>query len=353
VVVVRRLLVLSCAVGSLALVGAGPALACAGLVAPNGSVKLVRTATLAAYHDGIEHYITSFEFRGGGAKFGSIVPLPDMPKTPVTRGGKWTLQRLQKEVEPPQPVAASGSGGSADRGEAKEVYETEIDGLRITILKGGGAAVGRWAKREGFALTPDAPEVLDFYGDRSPYFMAARFVPEKAKEKDLGKGDGVAIHLRIPTDNPWVPLRILGLGKEPKQDVDADVFLLTDIEPAILPTPRTADKRRGMILERSEQASKDLMRDLSSDRGMGWMPESMWLSYLRLNIDAGRLVWDLAVDASGAGQPSEEDAYGKTSDGDGSGSSPGQAKSALAWLIVPLAGLGVARLRSRKVKPTK
>jgi hypothetical protein len=346
----RRITLILSVVSAVTLV-APTAWGCAGLVAPNGSVQLVRTATLAAYHDGIEHYITSFEFRGGGAKFGSIVPLPDMPNTPVTRGGKWTLQRLLKEVTPPQPVAAEGSGGSADSSAAKEVYETEIDGLRITILKGGGAAVGRWAKNEGFALTPDAPEVLDFYGDRSPYFMAARFVPEKAEDEDLAKGDGVSIHLRIPTDDPWVPLRILGLGKETKQDVDADVFLLTDIEPAILPTPRTPDKRRGMVLVRSEQASEDLMNDLSSDRGMGWMPESMWLSYLRLNINAGRLVWDLAVDASGAGQPSEEDAYGKTPDGSSDGSSPESAPADLVWFFLPIAGLGAAGLVRRKVVP--
>jgi hypothetical protein len=346
----RRITLIVTFVSSIALV-APAAWGCAGLVAPNGSVQLLRTATLAAYHDGIEHYITSFEFRGGGAKFGSIVPLPDMPKTPVTRGGKWTLQRLQREVQPPQPVAAPAEGASADGGSAKEVYETEIDGLRITILKGGGAAVGRWAKNEGFVLTPDAPEVLDFYGDRSPYFMAARFVPKKAEEKDLAEGDGVAIHLRIPTDNPWVPLRILGLGKEPKKDVDADVFLLTDIEPAILPTPRTPDKRRGMVLVRSEQASDDLMKDLSSDRGMGWMPESMWLSYLSLNINAGRLVWDLAVDATGAGQPSEEDAYGKDPEGSSGSSGSESAPSAFVWLVVPIAGLGALRFKNRRLTP--
>src|SRR3990170_852225 len=87
------------------LLTAGPALACGGLVAPNGSVDLVRTTTLAAYVDGVEHYVTSFEFAGaGGGKFGSIVPLPDVP-TDVGRAGRWTLQRLVEEVEPPVPRA--------------------------------------------------------------------------------------------------------------------------------------------------------------------------------------------------------------------------------------------------------
>src|SRR5688572_10288237 len=79
---------------------AGPAAACGGLVGANGSINLLRTATLAAYHEGIEHYVTSFEFAGGGAEFGSIVPLPGIPSD-VKRGGDWTLQRLQQEVAPP------------------------------------------------------------------------------------------------------------------------------------------------------------------------------------------------------------------------------------------------------------
>ncbi|MBA3291365.1 MAG: hypothetical protein H0U17_07720, partial [Actinobacteria bacterium] len=40
-------------------VGAGPVLACGGLVAPNGSVNLTKTTTLAAYVDGVEHYVTA------------------------------------------------------------------------------------------------------------------------------------------------------------------------------------------------------------------------------------------------------------------------------------------------------
>ncbi|MGH2812900.1 MAG: hypothetical protein ACRDI1_09335 [Actinomycetota bacterium] len=57
-----------------------PAWACGGLIGPNGAVNLVRTTTLAAYHDGVEHYVTAFTFAGiAEGSFGSIVPLPDEP----------------------------------------------------------------------------------------------------------------------------------------------------------------------------------------------------------------------------------------------------------------------------------
>ncbi len=76
-----------------------PAWACGGLVNPNGTVSLLRTSTFVGYVEGVEHYVTSFEFAGGGAEFGSIIPLPGVP-TKVERAGDWTLQRLVQEVTP-------------------------------------------------------------------------------------------------------------------------------------------------------------------------------------------------------------------------------------------------------------
>ena len=284
---------------------ATPALACGGLVAPNGSVNLLRTATLAAYQDGIEHYVTSFEFAGGGAEFGSIIPLPGIP-TSVKRGGSWTLQRLQEEVAPPTVARNSVAlaGTSFDRA-AKVILEKEIDALDITILEGGGDAVGKWAEENGFGLTPDAPEILDFYAERSPIFMAARFDLRRARALGQGVGDGTPIHLAIPTQNPWVPLRILGLGRQPNEIIEADVFLLTESEPTLLPAPGTPELGRGIELARSEPASSDLLTDLRSDKGMKWLAdEGLHLSYLRIDARADEVSHDLAIDASGTGVPS-------------------------------------------------
>ena len=80
-------------------INAAPALACGGLIGPNGAVNLLRTTTFAGYHDGVEHYVTSFEFAGGGGAFGSLTPLPGVP-TSVEKGGDWTLQRLIRETDP-------------------------------------------------------------------------------------------------------------------------------------------------------------------------------------------------------------------------------------------------------------
>ncbi|MGZ8502768.1 MAG: hypothetical protein ACXWW6_07940, partial [Candidatus Limnocylindrales bacterium] len=123
----------------------GPALACGGLIGPNGAVNLLRTTTFVGYHAGVEHYVTAFAFAGGGGRFGSITPLPGVPSN-VERGGDWTLQRLIRETQPVREglfldaaAVAPGAGG------AEVLLKTRIDALDITVLKGGGDDVGAWA----------------------------------------------------------------------------------------------------------------------------------------------------------------------------------------------------------------
>src|SRR5436305_1468634 len=73
--------------------------ACGGLIAPNGAIRLSRATTLVAWHDGVEHYLTSFSYQGQASSFGWIVPLPAVPAK-VEEGGDWTLQRLFRETHP-------------------------------------------------------------------------------------------------------------------------------------------------------------------------------------------------------------------------------------------------------------
>jgi hypothetical protein len=272
--------------------------ACAGLIGSNGAVNLGRTTTLAAYHGGVEHYITSFEFQGGGGEFGTIIPLPDVPSS-VERGGAWTLQRLQLETQVRRFRAEAALASAASAGDARVLLEVRIDALDITVLEGGGPAVGKWAQEHGFRLSPDAPEVLDFYAARSPIFLAAVFDGEAAAGRGQQVGDGTPVHLTIPTASPWVPLRILALGKQASDLVQADVFLLTDDKPELLPGPRP-----GFDLTHSRAATTLLLDDLRSDDGMEWIPQAAWLTKLELNAPAKDVRFDLAVDADDTGAAS-------------------------------------------------
>jgi hypothetical protein len=278
---------------------AGPTLACGGLIGPNGAVNLLRTTTFAGYHDGVEHYVTAFQFQGGGGAFGSITPLPGVPSA-IEKGGDWTLQRLIRETT---PVARDGVlfGAAASAPGAEEIMKVRIDALDVTVLKGGAADVGAWAQQHGFRLPPDSPEVLEFYAKRSPIFLAAVFDADAAAARDQSIGDGTPVHVSIPTPNPWVPIRILALGKTGADRIDADVFLLTDRAPAFLPAPTGTN---GLRLDNSLAASQSLLDDLRSDRGMSWVPEDGWLTKIAVDASAAQLSFDLAIDASGQGVPS-------------------------------------------------
>lgn len=294
----RRTLITLAAIALSLMLAQAPAAACAGLIGSNGAVNLGRTTTLAAYHNGIEHYVTAFQFLGGGGQFGTLIPLPGIPSD-VEKGGAWTLQRLIRETEPVAKRFELRAASAATADSAQVLLQKRIDALDITVLKGGAQSVATWATDHGFRLSPDAPEVLEFYAQRSPIFLAAVFDGDAAKARGQQVGDGTPVHITIPTPNPWVPLRILALGKKATDRVDADVFLLTDRTPTLLPGPR-----EGLGLLHSAPATALLLSDLRSDEGMSWIPTKAWLTKLRIDAQAGSLTYDLAVDASGSGTPS-------------------------------------------------
>ena len=295
----RRRLAMALGGSALALMlVASPTLACGGLIGPNGAVNLLQTTTFAGYHDGVEHYITAFQFQGGGGAFGSITPLPGIPSS-IEKGGDWTLQRLVRETSPQVEFDAARLGAQVPG--AVEIMKVRIDALDVTVLQGGSADVGQWAAAHGFRLPPDAPEVLEFYAKRSPIFLAAVFDADAAAARGQSVGDGTPVHVTIPTPNPWVPIRILALGKTGAGRIDADVFLLTDRAPAFLPAPTGSN---GMRLDHSDAASQSLLDDLRADKGMAWIPAAGWLTKIAVDAEAPQLSYDLAIDASGQGVPS-------------------------------------------------
>jgi hypothetical protein len=314
--------------------------ACAGLIGSNGAVNLGRTTTLAAYHNGEEHYVTSFEFQGtGGGEFGTLIPLPGIPSN-VEKGGAWTLQRLVRETSPLALAGADFAFAASAEKSAEVLIEKRIDALDITVLRGGGPAVATWAQEHGFRLSPDAPEVLDFYAQRSPIFLAAVFDGDAAIERGQGAGDGTPVHLTIPTDNPWVPLRILGLGKQDTDRVQADVFLLSDERPRFLP-----GIRRGLVKTHNAQATDLLLSDLRSDEGMGWVPESAWLTKISIDARVGDLTYDLAVDADGDDSPSQVAAGFETpAEAAESAAAALKPESNPAAILAWLGGIGLAIL---------
>ena len=294
---IRRLISGSFLAVAVVLMVPAAALACGGLVAPGHAEVLRRASTLAAWHNGFEHYVTGFQFTGSAHHFGYIIPLPGVP-TKIQKAGDWTLERLERELNPQELVALSAA--PAAKG-VDVLQRVKVDALNITVVRGGGRDVAAWAQENGFDLTPDTPNVMASYSSQGAIFALAKFDNKEAVKRGLVEGQGTVIHFTIPMKAPWIPLRILALGKGPAEVVNADLYVLTDERPS-LAAGGTLDEP-GIEIRKSEQASEQLLADLRSDRGMKWLPaKGMWFTALRLEAPAKTVAYDLSID--GGGPPS-------------------------------------------------
>jgi len=216
---------LTLCLGMFQVMQAAPALACGGLVAPDGDVRLGRAATLIAWHDGIEHYLTSFSYEGDVKNLGWIVPLPAVPLK-IEPGGRWTLQRLARETQPQQLLFGEADQAAGAATSAAEVLQqVTIEALNITVLRGSGQAVLDWCAQNGFAVDGDTRAHLLLYAQGSPIFMAAKYDTSAAQARHQQVGDGAPVLITMRTPHPWVPLEVLALDG---QIVHADLYFLTD-----------------------------------------------------------------------------------------------------------------------------
>jgi hypothetical protein len=281
---------------------ATPALACGGLIGPNGAVNLLRTTTFAGYHDGVEHYVTAFQFAGGGGAFGSITPLPGIP-TSVEKGGDWTLQRLIRETNPVRLFALDAASPAASAG-AQELMTVKIDALDITVLKGGArtSASGRPSMASASRPTPHRSSTSTRSAHRSSSRPPSTRTLQGARPADRRRDAGSH---HDPDEEPLGPAPDPGARQDRRRGRPGR--RLPAHRPPAGPAPvPVADN--GIRLDASEQASNGLLSDLRSDRGMDWVPQRGWLTKVAVDGTAGQIGYDLAVDASGEGRPSAVDA---------------------------------------------
>jgi hypothetical protein len=280
-----------------------PALACGGLVAPNGAVRLSRATTFVAWHDGIERYLTAFTYQGDVSNLGWIVPLPAVPLK-IEEGGAWTLQRLNLETHPivhsPEIFAAAQNADSV-----QVLQQVKIEALNITVLRGSGQAVLDWASSNGFSVNGDTRSHLLIYAKGSPIFMAAKFDTAAARARHQIQGDGAPILITMRTTHLWVPLEVLALDG---QQVQADIYLMTDgpvntsnVGALIGQSPVGSEipGATGFTVAFQEKMNPTLFHDLSTDRNMGWVWQNSWITYLNLDAPDSTVTYDLGISSNG------------------------------------------------------
>ena len=289
---------------ALFLLQAQSAFACGGLVAPDGEVVLSRATTLVAWHNGIEHYLTTFQYQGNVSRLGWIVPLPAVPLK-IEDGGAWSLQRLELESHPQSQVFFGGVESAASSPTATVLQRVKIEALNITVIRGSGPEVLNWATSNGFILNSDTSNHLLAYAKGSPIFMAAQFDTSAAKKRGEQSGDGTPILITMKTEHIWVPLEVLALDGN---QVGADIYLLTD-KPvytsdvgAIVGQSSVGSDipgATGFKLAFQEPMNDSLYHDLSTDRNMGWVWRTSYMTYLTLDAPSDAVTYDMGVSSTG------------------------------------------------------
>jgi hypothetical protein len=283
-----------------------PAAACGGLVAPNGAIRLSRASTLVDWHDGVEHYLTSFSYQGENlSNFGWIVPLPAVPQK-VEEGGGWTLQRLNRETHPVPFLALHAFDAQATAGKSAEVLQqVQVRALDITVLRGSGQAIVDWCRLNSFILNGETRAHLQMYAKGSPIFMAAKYNTARAEASGQVVGDGAPVLITMKLDHAWVPLEVLANGTD---QVNADVYVMTPgrvyaSDLAMLenesPAGSFLPRAPGLAVQYQAPVSEQLHRDLSSDKNMGWMKPGGWLTYISLTAPASTVTYDMGISPAG------------------------------------------------------
>src|SRR5437667_1740817 len=301
---VNKLVPAAAATVALFLTQALPAAACGGLVAPNGAIRLAKATTLVEWHNGVEHYLTSFSYHGEASSFGWIVPLPAVPQK-VEEGGGWTLQRLVRETHPQPPILALDFAASRTQAASAEVLQqVQVRALDITVLRGSGQAVLDWASENGFAVDAETRLHVMHYAMGSPVFMAAKYNAERAQQQRLLFGDGAPVLITLKIAHPWIPFEVLAAG----QQVQADLYLLSD-KPVNTSEWRaligqsgvgtSVQGAEGFTMEFQEKMTDGLYKDLSSDKNMGWVRRDSWSTYLTLNAPDTKVTYDMSVTPMG------------------------------------------------------
>ena len=169
--------------------------------------------------------------------------------------------------------------------------EVTIDALDLTVLRGGADEVGTWATDHGFRLPPDAPEVLEFYAQRSPIFLAAAFDGEAAagprperRRRDAGPHHDPDRQPVGPAAHPR-PRQDRGRGRRGRR-LPAD-----RPAPAMLPAPTGFN---GMTLEHAPPASDGCSRTCGPTAAWNGCPSEAWLTKVALDAEAPQFGYDLA-----------------------------------------------------------
>lgn len=194
-----------------------------------------------------EHLVLSVQYDGAPGEFVWVIPTEGRPKVEVQGGAPFhELWKLTKIVQPAVRSSMEGAGAAPGAAPPVVVIERKTAGpYDIAVLQAtSGLGLFGWLRQNGFALDPQARDLLDDYVKKGWYFVAARIRPGGGQgqiTENLRNGTIAPLHLTYPAKELAYPLRVTagngGTSKielfvvadnpKPAPGLRADTFTLT------------------------------------------------------------------------------------------------------------------------------
>ena len=220
--------VLLAALASLGALGltASPAVACGGLVSPNGSAEMGGFSALISFDGAKEDLIAGVLYQNAHSDgFGWLMPLPSAPQ--ITPGDPSGLTAAQAITEPPHPSAlhVGGAGAPGSSQGVTELGRTTVQGLEfVTLAAGDTAALATWMTTHGFVFHDRQQTSVQGYLDRHWVVVVARAAPGTAPANGV-----IWVRMQFTSANLTYPMAIAGANHP--GTLSTTVFVVTPYRP--------------------------------------------------------------------------------------------------------------------------
>jgi hypothetical protein len=284
-----------------------PALACGGMVSPDGSAEVQGFEALLEHRDAEETLLVSVDYQAHAeaTEFGWIMPLPAAPEIeqavdePIQAAVRITTPPREEDIVPDLIPTDEGEGVTAGGAPGVDVIGRQVvGGLRFVTLGGTDAVEVRdWMRDHGFTFHDRQEPAIQSYLDRGWVVVAARLPDGSAPEAEL-----VPVRFRFPTEDPVYPLALA--GTEHKGFLIMRLFVLTSKrvtsttygERVIPPGDIRYDyPAKHLELRYAAPVTAADARSLGTEEGM-WL--SRWDAHWRTDRISGDLEFAISPDQS-------------------------------------------------------
>jgi hypothetical protein len=209
------------------------ALACGGMVSPNGTADMQGMSALLSYDGASEDLAVVVSYAAPSGPFAWLMPLPAAPQISQTsvqglvEGFRITTPPLESEFQ-----VHLGLGAAAPASGVLELGRTTIGNLEFVTLGATDAGeVATWMQAHNFVFHDTQRESVQGYLARHWVLVAAR--PTTAAPTS----GAIAVRFTFPTPDPVYPLAIAGASHQ--GTLPMHLLVVTPYRPASVTYPET------------------------------------------------------------------------------------------------------------------